>query len=56
MIIGWGGVAEQGLIPPPDNLGLHVVKGDSDTSRLALYHIHNVWFVQHSRGLFQGWA
>lgn len=51
-----GGHGEQGPLPPPDNLGLHMVKSDRDTGRLALYHVHNVLLVQHSRCLFQGWA
>lgn len=63
-LAGWGwdwtttgrGQVEERLLPPPDNLGLHMVKGDGDASRLALDYIHNVWFVQHGRGLFQGWA
>jgi hypothetical protein len=46
----------RGPLPPPDNLGLHMIEGDSNTSRLSLYHIYNVRFVQHGRGLFQWWA
>lgn len=45
-----------GAPPPPDDLGLHMVEGDGDTGGLSLHHIHDVWLVQHSGGLLQGWA